>query len=129
MQQLYNFNNKINLLRTLDDTHAGQDYERNTATATRAARALLPFVKITAGAGLLAGLAYTSTSAFAGVWNCNTSAHHRANSGAYFDGVALDEHGRAVYIWTLYENGDEIGETYTTTPDEIPTAEGRALCI
>ena len=29
----------------------------------------------------------------------------------------------------LNENGDEIGETYTTTPDEIPTAEGRALCI
>lgn len=30
-------------------------------------------------------------------------------AGAYFDGVAIDENGRAVIVWNIYdEHGDEI---------------------
>lgn len=37
---------------------------------------------------------------------------------AYLDGVAIDDGGRAVYIWTIYNaDGDEIGEEYTAVGD------------
>lgn len=109
----YTSKNGINILREW-----GNDYEKHATTARKAARQVARSVVIEAGGGLLAGLAYTSTSNFAALWNCGTQARKRGTAGAYFDGVAIDENGRAVIVWNIYdEHGDEIETEFEILTD------------
>lgn len=55
------------------------------------------------------GLAYTSSSDFAAVWNTNAEARI-AGTRLYFDGIAINTAGEAVGVFTERdEAGDEIG--------------------
>lgn len=61
------------------------------------------------------GLAYTSSSSFAAVWNTNTETRLRGTR-LYFDGVAINDAGKPIIIYTeLNKNGDEIGTIYSKT--------------
>lgn len=55
------------------------------------------------------GLAYTSSSAFAGLWNCNTIAESSKKENFFFDGLAIAESGFTCAIFTEYnKDGEEI---------------------
>lgn len=97
----------------------GNEYAAHERAARRAVRAIYPrFIKIENGADFLDGFAYTSTSDFAAIWQVNTEARwlgeFRADGlRAYFDGVAINEHGKPVFILTLIdEDGNECGTEY-----------------
>lgn len=100
-------------------TDWGKDYEQHERTAAHAVRSLARALVIEHGGDLLGGLAYTSTSQFAALWNCNAQARAKAERAdglrAYFHGVAIDENGGAVFNWFLLdESGEEVGEEYTS---------------
>ena len=64
-------------------------------------------------AGDTFGLPYTSTSAYAAVWNTNTDA--RTKNNLRFEGVAINAAGDPVGIFTEYdENGDEKNTVFLT---------------
>lgn len=103
MKSICKFNN-LELLKdwSEDDSgrrHYSEIYKRNEKTAKTAARRLLKNLEILHGADLLDGLAYTSTSEFAALWNCNTVARKRGTN-LYFKGVALTTSGEAVAVYT-----------------------------
>lgn len=60
------------------------------------------------------GLAYTSSSDFAALWNTNTETRRRGTR-LYFDGVAINDAEKPVIIYTERNaDGDEIGTRYET---------------
>lgn len=64
-------------------------------------------------AGDTFGLPYTSSGAYAAIWNTNTEA--RTKSGLRFEGVAINAAGDPVGIFTEYdENGDEKNTVFLT---------------
>lgn len=109
---------KINNFELLKDWSEDEDgrrhfheiYERNEKTAKKAARRLLKNLEILHGSDLLGGLAYTSTSDFAALWNCNTVARKRGTR-LYFKGVALTTSGEAVAVYTERTDDGEDGAT------------------
>lgn len=55
------------------------------------------------------GLAYTSSSEYAGLWNTNTSAVYATDSSLRFDGIGYDVELNPVAIFTrLDESGSEM---------------------
>ena len=59
------------------------------------------------------GMAYTSSSDFAAIWNVNGKAHYCMNPQMDFDGVALTEKGHFIAVFTVYDfEGNEVGEAY-----------------
>ena len=111
MKSIYKINN-FELLKDWSEDEDGRRhffeiYERNEKTAKKAARRLLKDLEILHGSDLLGGLAYTSTSEFAALWNCNTEARKRGTA-LYFKGVALTTSGDAVAVYTeRTDDGDE----------------------
>ena len=121
-------------LNLLKDWNTGAGYEAHEETAKQAAGALLrsgclEFIhgdKPRTAAEFFDGMPYTSTSDFAAVWACCNWEIKNKYKPATLDGIAIDENGRAVAVWTLYdENGDEIGTDYTATTYEN---EAREFC-
>ena len=55
------------------------------------------------------GLAYTSSSSFAGLWACNTHLYLDAARDWYLNGFAMDKNGFVFAIW----NNDEEAEAIT----------------
>lgn len=118
-QNTFKTPNGLNLLK---DWNNGAGYEANERTARRAAGALfrsgcLEFVhgeKPRTAAEFFDGMPYTSSSDFAAVWaGCNWEIINKYNLRATLDGFAIDENGRAVTVWTLYnEQGEEINTEY-----------------
>ena len=114
MKDFYRIND-FKLLKSFSQTDDGRDhnpaeYAKNERIAKNAAARLLSRGQITIvnGSGFLAGLAYTSSGVFAGLWNCNTTALKRGTREA-FKGVALTIDGEPVAIYQDYdENGNEL---------------------
>ena len=111
MKSIYKINN-FELLKDWSEDDSGRKYyfdiyARNEKTAKKAARRLIKNLEILHGTDLLDGLAYTSSSNFAALWNCNTEARKRGTN-LYFRGVALTTSGEAVAIYTeRTDDGDE----------------------
>ena len=98
----YTTPNSLNLLKKW-----GTAYAKHMRTATNAARRLLASLDIVHGSDLVGGLAYTSSSDFAGVWNCNTEAR-KIGTDLYFYGIAITDTGAPVAVYddgfkTFYE--------------------------
>ena len=100
-------------LRLLKDWGSGDEWEKRERKAKAAARRLLPSLAILRGHDFLGGLAYTSTSDFAALWNVNTEAKKRGTRD-YLEGIAITaDDGRAVAFYIERdENGAEIGYKY-----------------
>lgn len=115
----YKTQNGINLLTTWGN---GDEYEKNARTAYRAARILNNELEILHGkrerdAEYTFGLPYTSSSAFAAVWNTNTEARKHGTGtkngdGLFFQGIAIDDKGRAVAYYLELKDGEEVGDQY-----------------
>jgi hypothetical protein len=59
------------------------------------------------------GLPYTSSGAYAGLWNTNTPATMKDNDRMTFDGIALSESGEPVACFTqLDQEGNEVKDVY-----------------
>lgn len=101
----------------LTEWHDGAEYIKNTNKARAAARRLLYKLEFLHGRRSYDvddafGLAYTSSSGFAAVWNTNAESR-LAGTRLYFDGIAITEDGKTVGIFTERgEAGDEIGLKY-----------------
>lgn len=55
------------------------------------------------------GLAYTSSSAYAGLWNTNVKAVYASDSSLVFDGIGYNDDLQPVAFFTKYdEDGNEI---------------------
>lgn len=112
MKKTYTTPNGYELLKDWND------YEKHTQTATKAAQLLQPLLYFEAGrresfAGDSFGLPYTSSGAFAAVWNCNASARLIAFPALYFEGVAIRKDGEPVGIFTERdENENEKSTIY-----------------
>ena len=66
------------------------------------------------------GLPYTSSSAYAAIWNTNAEA--RTKNGLRFEGVAINENGAPVGIFTEYdENGNEKNTVFLTIQEFYKT--------
>lgn len=107
--------------RLLKEWGFGAEFEKRERIAERAAAAQIGKLKFIHGrrernAEQTFGLPYTSSGAFAAVWNCNAEAMKtRDGARLYFEGVAIDEAENAVLIWTERNaDGDEIGLRYET---------------
>lgn len=107
--------------RLLKSWGYGAEFEKRERIAERAAAALMGKLKFIHGrrernAEQTFGLPYTSSGAFAAIWNCNAEAM-KTQDGArlFFEGVAIDEAENAVTVWTERNaDGDEIGTRYET---------------
>lgn len=115
---LYNTQNNIKLLTSW---RYGEEYEKNEQEAKRGACALfrsgvLDFIhgdKPKTGAEFFDGMPYTSSGDFAAVWARANWGIKNKKTGASLDGIAIDEHGRAVSVWTIYDDEkNEIGNDY-----------------
>lgn len=125
MKNLFLTPNGLNLLK---DWESGNGYEANTAKARRAAGALfrsgsLVFIhgeKPRTASEFFEGMPYTSSSDFAAVWaGCNWQISRRGCAALNLDGIAIDDTGRAVYVWTRYDkNGEEVATEYEPA-DEV----------
>lgn len=118
MKEIYKTPNGINLLK---DWQSGAGYEANTAKARRAARVLfrsdsLVYIhgeKPRTASEFFGGMPYTSTSDFAAIWaGCNWEIFKREDAALNLDGIAIDDRGRAVAVWTRYANGEEVATEY-----------------
>ena len=100
-------------LRLLKDWGSGDEWEKRERKAKAAARRLLPSLAILRGNDFLGGLAYTSTSDFAALWNVNTEARKRGTRD-YFKGMAIEaDSGQAIAFYIERdESGAEIGYKY-----------------
>lgn len=70
------------------------------------------------------GLPYTSSSAYAAIWNTNADA--RTVNGLRFEGVAINENGAAVGIFTEYDENENEKSTVFLTIEEFYKMEDRA---
>lgn len=98
----YTTPNGLNLLKEW-----GTAYTKHMHTAKNAAWRLLASLEIVHGSDLVDGLAYTSSSDFAAVWNCNTEAR-KIGTDLYFNGIAITDAGAPVAVYddgfkTFYE--------------------------
>ena len=70
------------------------DYEETERKAVKAFRNWQKFnLVVTGGSGLIDGLAYTSSSDFAGLWDCNCQTVYKWDSHFQFSCVAISEEG------------------------------------
>lgn len=107
--------------RLLKSWGYGAEFEKREKIAEKAAAGLMGKLKFIHGrrehnAEYTFGLPYTSSGAFAAIWNCNAEAM-KTQDGArlFFEGVAIDEAENAVIIWAERNaDGDEIGIRYET---------------
>lgn len=88
--------------------HLWQSYERAAVKAAARVRNICEFLHGCKGRNACEafGLPYTSSSAFAAIWNTNSEAHDPR--GRFFRGVAIDPAGVPVLMWEKYDNGNEI---------------------
>ena len=87
------------------------EYLRKAKRAARRLKNRLEFIHGGRGYDVdeVFGLAYTSSSDFAAVWNTNAEAR-LAGTRLYFDGIAINTNGETVGVFTERDSaGDEIG--------------------
>ena len=112
MKDIYTTETGLRLVKSFAQDESGRDfcnaeYVKNERIAKRAARRLLASLEIVRGSDLVGGLAYTSSSDFAGLWNCNTEAR-KIGTDLYFKGIAITDTGAPVAVFddgyrTFYE--------------------------
>lgn len=114
MKDTYTTSNGLRLIKSFAQDESGRDhleteYKKNERKAIRAARRLLCSGSLEiVGSDLIGGLVYTSSSCFAGLWNCNTSARKRGTR-AYFNGIAISDDGVPVAVYTEHDqNGNGV---------------------
>ena len=101
------------------------NYTEQTRRAERYAQKIQNYLIFKHGrrersAGDSFGLPYTSTGAYAAIWNTNADAITK--NGRRFEGVAINAAGDPVGIFTEYdENGDEKNTVFLTIQDFIKT--------
>lgn len=106
-------------LLLLTDWSHGSTYEQNEARAKAAARRVYRQLIIEAGspprsaADFADGMPYTSSSDFAAIWLVNNQARKRGAGRVYLEGVALNDMGAPVAVYTEYnEAGEEVKTIY-----------------
>ncbi|MCM1297617.1 MAG: hypothetical protein NC311_18925 [Muribaculaceae bacterium] len=103
-----------NGLYLLKDWHDSKEYFQKARAAAQRLMRELVFDRFPNGttAEDAFGLPYTSTSAIAAIWNCNSRAHKKG-SRAYLAGIAINADGAPVAFYkVMNENGDEIGDLF-----------------
>lgn len=71
------------------------------------------------------GLPYTSSGSYAAIWNTNTDA--RTKNGLRFEGVAINENGAPVGIFTEYDENENEKNTLFLTIEEFIKTEARTI--